>query len=528
MLLGTCVVVAVAVRTLHTKSAVQASAGSGAASARRVVAEPSVKAAAPSGATEFSTGVDQTVLPAVNTRANARAYYEKGMSLLKMARTPVEFRSAFDVLQRAADAGDPDALYQVARMLEAGQGTVRDIRRALKAYLASAQAGSVFGQLRAAQMLEQGLGTENDYVLAAFWYEKAAANGSGRALVGLGNLAALGHGSPQDHSRALDFYRKGAVAGDPDGLTMLALAKLYGLGIERDVAAAITELDAALSGGSAKAGLALASLYATENNLVARNNSAALSALQNAVATGDLDAKVQLARKLVTGELGITDTSEAIFLLGEAAKDGNPQAYIDLGKALLTDEISVERMKAAVALSAAGIAAGKTEAALLAAQLAAVTHAPEAVQEEITNKLFSIAEDNSDWRANYLKSLLEQGEAFEGAVKKVTFATDKDYIDYSLNRAVPNGMVAPKIVESYPVVLPTTFSVQGLTGATFVEFTINTQGLAENISVTSTSSVAVTTVVRDTFARWKFEPAQQAGKAVPTRVRIPVMSPGGG
>lgn len=119
----------------------------------------------------------------------------------------------FKSQMKKAQAGNPDAMYEVARMYERGRGTAPDIQQAVhwfekavakgknnaraqlgalylsgkgvrrdlgKAWAllrAAAEKGNATAQYNLAQMYEHGEGVRHDLNQARYWYKKAAGNG---------------------------------------------------------------------------------------------------------------------------------------------------------------------------------------------------------------------------------------------------------------------------------------------------------------------------------------------------------------
>lgn len=104
-----------------------------------------------------------------------------------------DFAAAREAFQRAADGGNPSALFQLGWLASGGHGQPADAS------------------------------------LAAAYYQRASDAGVAEAAYNLGALYALGRGVVRDPARALECYRRAAQLGDPDGNlkvgTMLALGE---------------------------------------------------------------------------------------------------------------------------------------------------------------------------------------------------------------------------------------------------------------------------------------------------------------
>lgn len=84
---------------------------------------------------------------------------------------PADARLAFDIYRRAAEAGLPEAQFNVAIMLDSGRGVSRDVAQ------------------------------------AATWYARAASHGIRRAAYNLGQLYEAGQGVPQNDDLARAWFK---------------------------------------------------------------------------------------------------------------------------------------------------------------------------------------------------------------------------------------------------------------------------------------------------------------------------------
>ena len=83
-----------------------------------------------------------------------------------------------------------------------------NFKTALDVWMAAAQAGDPEAQYNVAEIYERGLGGQSNYEAAAIWYQKASDQGYSRALFSLGTLYEQGLGVPADKLKALNLYRQ--------------------------------------------------------------------------------------------------------------------------------------------------------------------------------------------------------------------------------------------------------------------------------------------------------------------------------
>jgi TPR repeat protein len=182
-------------------------------------------------------------------------YYE-GLAAFKAGN----YEAALEQWQPLAEAGFPEAQYQLARMYHRGYA-VQDDAEAARLYRLAAEQGHLMAQNNLGVMYEQGRGVERDEAQAAQWYTKAAQEG---LIVAQANLALLyddGRGVSADAKRAAQLYRQ---AGDAGHVTsQYRLARLYeaGRGVAQSDNRAADWYRKAAKYGHAESQLALAGMY---------------------------------------------------------------------------------------------------------------------------------------------------------------------------------------------------------------------------------------------------------------------------
>lgn len=97
-----------------------------------------------------------------------------------------------------AQAGDADAQFNLAEMIDEGEGALEDEREALKWYQLSAAQGHAEAQATLGAFFASGRGVEQDYVQALKWDRLAAAQGNARAQFNLSWLYEMALGTPKD------------------------------------------------------------------------------------------------------------------------------------------------------------------------------------------------------------------------------------------------------------------------------------------------------------------------------------------
>lgn len=158
------------------------------------------------------------------------------------------------VLRDAASAGDPSALFEIARRYTDGEGVDRDLAKAAIWYEASARSGSAPAQYRYANFLEKGHGVALDVEKAAVWYQRAAEQGNALAMHNLAVIHTSGLiGGKPDMDSALGWFHKAAELGVKDSQVNLGIIYAKGLGVETDLVIAYKWLSVAARGGDSDA-----------------------------------------------------------------------------------------------------------------------------------------------------------------------------------------------------------------------------------------------------------------------------------
>lgn len=140
--------------------------------------------------------------------------------------------------QQAAQLGQAESQYQLAKMFQDGLGTNKNMRQAAHWYKQAAEQGHTQSQATLGFMYSKGNGVIQDDAQAVYWYTKAAEQGHATAQYNLAYRYSLGQGVVKNYQQAAFWYAKAAMQGDADA--QASLGKLYerGLGVNKDLAQA--------------------------------------------------------------------------------------------------------------------------------------------------------------------------------------------------------------------------------------------------------------------------------------------------
>lgn len=110
------------------------------------------------------------------------AMVQYAKELLKPPVTPIHLQEAMKLLQRAADAGNVDAMLRLSRILSDKKLMLPDYPRAFVLVKKAAENGSAMGMSVTGQFYYSGLGVPKDPVEAWRWIKKAADSGDQVAI----------------------------------------------------------------------------------------------------------------------------------------------------------------------------------------------------------------------------------------------------------------------------------------------------------------------------------------------------------
>ena len=127
--------------------------------------------------------------------------------------------------QKAADAGDPIAQFQLARCCVRGKGVKADRKLGMDWFRKSAEAGYAPGQCWLGMAYQFGESGVKDFESALTWHEKAMASEFANAYFWKGVLLEDGTGIGKDRKAAIEHYVKAADLGC--SFAMSKLGKVY-------------------------------------------------------------------------------------------------------------------------------------------------------------------------------------------------------------------------------------------------------------------------------------------------------------
>ena len=267
---------------------------------------------------------------AASTRGDpsgAAAELESGRALYQSGN----FAAAFPCFQRAAEAGNPEAMGFVGMMYLRGQGTGRSPELAIRWLREAVKERDPRGMNALGIAYQSGDGVDRSYRWAKHWYTAAAEEkGYAEAMLNLGGLYRQGLGVDPSDEQALAWYRKAVSAGSLDAMVDAGLMYENGWGTRRDTDQALHWYRTAAEAGSPRGMFAMGRVH-QEGVGVARDYALARTWYLKAEQAGSADAMNNLGVLYLNGWGVPPNQSEAVRWFRKAAAAGSAVAEGNLG-----------------------------------------------------------------------------------------------------------------------------------------------------------------------------------------------------
>ncbi|MDD5328276.1 MAG: hypothetical protein PHY02_10780, partial [Phycisphaerae bacterium] len=146
-----------------------------------------------------------------------------------------DIKEAIQWFEKAVDAGNADAMFELGLMYYSGTYVKKDYSKAFEYFLESANAGNEIAMYNVGSLYYEGNGVETDTAKAVAWYEKSAQNGYTKAMNQLAQMYYFGSSVKQDFKKTAEYYERSAKEGDLKGIYNLAVLYRTGIGVEKDI-----------------------------------------------------------------------------------------------------------------------------------------------------------------------------------------------------------------------------------------------------------------------------------------------------
>lgn len=200
------------------------------------------------------------------------------------------------VLKRAADAGNMEAVAQLAEVMELGIGVKYDPVKAFELTRTAAQKGNPRALLNLGNAFLAGVNVEYSPETAVKYFKQAADTGYPPALCKLGDCYARGIGIGQNWTEAIELYRAAAEAGNEDAHCILGDCYDTGSGVQRNETQAFYHYSMAAERGSIKA-IRKMGIFLLDGRGVRKDTARGMELLKKAAQAGDQTAQYILGKR---------------------------------------------------------------------------------------------------------------------------------------------------------------------------------------------------------------------------------------
>ncbi len=238
---------------------------------------------------------------------------------------------SLESLREAADQGDANAQYNLARRIAWGVGVPQDWDQAVKWLRMAAKQGYAEAQCELGAWYDNGYGVEVNYFEALLWIRKAADQGYADGQYNLGAMYISGHGVKPNDIKAAKWFSKAAEQGH--STAQYSMGKMYvaGQGVSRNYKKAVKWYKEAAIQGHVQAKAQLGAIYALGVNGIERNYGDAFKWLHEAAEENDAAAQYNLGLLYRKGQGVKQNDEEAVKWFRKASNQHEASAQTQLG-----------------------------------------------------------------------------------------------------------------------------------------------------------------------------------------------------
>jgi TPR repeat protein len=205
--------------------------------------------------TVLSTALAMAILNSGRSKKDIGTYFVDAFPLFSDEEAQVEFvnsddeKTDLDYLQEAAGFGEPQAQFQLARLLESGDGIEQDPNLAFANYQKAADQGHLWALTFLGLCFQRGTGTAPDPKRGFECFTKAAREGVPLAMHCLGEAYIEGRGVEPNPGEGINWYRRGVELGDVGCTAELADCYEFGKAVPQDLRQALELYQRCMEGG---------------------------------------------------------------------------------------------------------------------------------------------------------------------------------------------------------------------------------------------------------------------------------------
>ncbi len=254
-----------------------------------------------------------------------------GVMIEQSSKDPEVQARAVSLFQKAVDKGNVQAMIRLGTKLIAGQGVKAEPEKGRELFEQAIKLGADSAKLALATVYETGTGLAKDLKKAYALYLEAADAGNADALNKVAFFHENGLGTDKDEKKAAEWYKKGADKNVGVCIYNLAVFHDEGKGgLEKSAAKAFDLHYKAAMNAFVPSQIALATRY-RDGKGVARDIQASLAWFERAAQNNSQEAKTMYAAIIESGAAGFVNYQQAMALYKEAAQAGFPGAMLGLG-----------------------------------------------------------------------------------------------------------------------------------------------------------------------------------------------------
>lgn len=207
-------------------------------------------------------------------RGEAWAQTKLGKLYVTASGDPRRLEQGVDLLRKAAEQNDAEAIYLLATMTAAGAGLEQSNVEAFEQMKRAADLGFTDAQFALGTMYFEGRGTTKNETAAVNWLQKAATGGKKEAMFSAGRIM-LAQPDPEMRAEGLALVNRAIENGHIQATLMLATAYGRGsMGMPKDETKAEALLKPAAERGDPDCQMTLAALYKFGDTFAARREEA--------------------------------------------------------------------------------------------------------------------------------------------------------------------------------------------------------------------------------------------------------------
>ncbi len=137
---------------------------------------------------------------------DGEAHYLMGLMSYNGYGTRKNIKESFTYHQKAAELGNPDAMFEMYVLISTGQGCEQDNEAALEWCIKAAEKGQTRACYNMGAFYATGRGVELDVKQSECWYDRAARNGHGKAAATLGVMYLQGEIEAKNAKKKAEEY----------------------------------------------------------------------------------------------------------------------------------------------------------------------------------------------------------------------------------------------------------------------------------------------------------------------------------